>query len=327
MPKNRMNTIKLLMTLVLFVIVRLGVSQNYAGRNIILYLNEHQGKAYCVGNLPKTSEGVFQKFKVTVFGGNWHNYNTAENSYYISTRDGLVINQEVHGGSYSKYEFRVYDNGSSYDFVIVPIDHFTSFNIQSWLLEGSSLSGLPITDYVVDGKNDVTHGVIINQLFITSHQGSIGIGKSPESNIKLDVAGTIRATEVKVEAATTAQLNVDGTLHANTIKVATKGQTADHVFADDYPLRPLGEVEQFIIQNKHLLDIPCAKQMEAEGMNLAEMNKMLLQKIEELTLYTIYLEKRDTEREVMLKVHLDKLRDLDNLKVEMEQLKSILLKE
>ncbi|MBN2744291.1 MAG: hypothetical protein JXR39_10395, partial [Marinilabiliaceae bacterium] len=43
--------------------------------------------------------------------------------------------------------------------------------------------------------------------------GNVGIGKTPEGSNKLDVSGTIRATEIKVEAATTAQLNVDGTLH------------------------------------------------------------------------------------------------------------------
>jgi len=97
--------------------------------------------------------------------------------------------------------------------------------------------------------------------------GNVGIGINVPS-FKLDVAGTIRATEIKVEA-----------------------QTADFVFEPDYKLRPLDEVEIFVKENKHLPEIPSAKQMEAVGVNVAEMNKLLLQKVEELTLYIIELKK------------------------------------
>ena len=106
--------------------------------------------------------------------------------------------------------------------------------------------------------------------------GNIGIGKSPDATTKLDVAGTIRAEEIRVEA---------------------NGQTADFVFAEDYNLKDLSEVETFIKNNKHLPDIPSAEEMEEQGVNLAEMNKLLLQKIEELTLYVIDLEKENKIKE------------------------------
>lgn len=51
------------------------------------------------------------------------------------------------------------------------------------------------------------------------------------------------------------------------------------------------EVESFILENRHLPEIPNAEQMEAEGVNLAEMNKLLLMKVEELTLYMIEQQK------------------------------------
>jgi hypothetical protein len=56
-----------------------------------------------------------------------------------------------------------------------------------------------------------------------------------------------------------------------------------------YFLRDLNHVEKFIKEHKHLPDIPSAKEMEAAGVNLAEMNKLLLMKVEELTLYMIAL--------------------------------------
>jgi len=84
-------------------------------------------------------------------------------------------------------------------------------------------------------------------------------------------------------------LDVKGIINASEIQVTA--QTADFVFEPDYNLRPLDEVEAFVKENKHLPEIPSAKQMEAEGVNVAEMNKLLLQKVEELTLYVIEQEK------------------------------------
>ena len=90
-------------------------------------------------------------------------------------------------------------------------------------------------------------------------------------------------------------LNLNGNLAANNITVKANGNTADFVFEEEYNLRELSEVENFIKTNKHLPDIPSATEMEEQGVNLAEMNKLLLQKVEELTLYSIGLEKARTK--------------------------------
>jgi septal ring factor EnvC (AmiA/AmiB activator) len=65
------------------------------------------------------------------------------------------------------------------------------------------------------------------------------------------------------------------------------------VFADDYKLKPLEEVEQLIKQNKHLPNIPAASVVEKEGFDLGDMNKRLLEKVEELTLYLIEMKKEN----------------------------------
>jgi len=72
---------------------------------------------------------------------------------------------------------------------------------------------------------------------------------------------------------------------------------ADHVFADDYKLLSLEEVETFIKQHKHLPEIPSEKEVQESGVSLGEMNRLLLQKVEELTLHLIEVK-----------------RELDNLK-------------
>ncbi len=55
---------------------------------------------------------------------------------------------------------------------------------------------------------------------------------------------------------------------------------------------PLKVLEQYIIQNKHLPNVPTKDDISKDGMDVYEMNTILLKKVEELTLYVIELEKR-----------------------------------
>lgn len=74
--------------------------------------------------------------------------------------------------------------------------------------------------------------------------------------------------------------------------IAPKSTWADFVFSRNYNLKPLKEVESFIAENEHLPDVPSAAQVAEEGYSQHDMNKVLLQKIEELTLYIIKQQKR-----------------------------------
>lgn len=79
---------------------------------------------------------------------------------------------------------------------------------------------------------------------------------------------------------------LQGKFEAKEIKV-TLTPTADFVFENDYNLPKLEDVEKHIKEKKHLPEIASAKEMEKEGVNVGEFQIKLLQKIEELTLYTI----------------------------------------
>ena len=115
-------------------------------------------------------------------------------------------------------------------------------------------------------------------------KGWVGINtNSPQTN--LHVNGNILAE--------------NGVIEANSIKVSESVvisdwtiKTPDYVFAEDYKLSPLQDVEKYIDKHSHLPDVPSAKNLEKTGMNVAEMNLILLKKIEELTLYAIEQNKR-----------------------------------
>ena len=66
----------------------------------------------------------------------------------------------------------------------------------------------------------------------------------------------------------------------------------DYVFEKNYKLTPLEDIKTYIDQNKHLPEVPSAKEMEKNGVQLGEMNMLLLKKIEELTLYVIEQNKK-----------------------------------
>lgn len=87
------------------------------------------------------------------------------------------------------------------------------------------------------------------------------------------------------------QLGVDGKIRGEEVKVEIINGP-DYVFEPDYELRTLKETKEFITENKHLPEIPPAREMEANGVDLGDMNMRLLKKIEELTLYQIELLER-----------------------------------
>jgi hypothetical protein len=74
--------------------------------------------------------------------------------------------------------------------------------------------------------------------------------------------------------------------------VKTNIAVPDYVFEPDYDLPALDEIEAYVKEHKHLPEIPSAKEIEKEGLDLAEMNLLLLKKVEELTLIIIEQNKR-----------------------------------
>lgn len=120
------------------------------------------------------------------------------------------------------------------------------------------------------GSNAKTERVKIGrQLTVQLQDGGLGIGTENLSGYRLAVKGKIRAEEIRVESG-----------------------WADFVFEPGYRLRPLEEVEAYINEHRHLPEVPSAAEVREHGVDLGKTDALLLQKIEELTLYQIELLKR-----------------------------------
>ena len=89
------------------------------------------------------------------------------------------------------------------------------------------------------------------------------------------------------------KLAVEGTIGARGITVTSVNPWPDYVFKPGYSLRTLADIESYIQVHQHLPGIPSAAEInESGGIELAEMNRKLLEKVEELTLYIIQVNKR-----------------------------------
>lgn len=145
-----------------------------------------------------------------------------------------------------------------------------AFGVTYQHIEVRKASGLPYIDFSRDATTDFHFrlAAYATDSFAIMGSGNVGIGVAFPS-YKLDVNGTLRAKEIIVETG-----------------------WADYVFGEDYVLTPLEEVESFISAHGHLPGIPSGKEVEENGLRLAEMQTLMMAKIEELTLHLIELNKK-----------------------------------
>ncbi|HEY0055202.1 MAG TPA: hypothetical protein VGB63_07595 [Pedobacter sp.] len=129
--------------------------------------------------------------------------------------------------------------------------------------------------------------------------GSFGIiaGNAERLKITSDGTSTFSGNTHIGTTQTNANLYVQGIIKSKEVKVEATVAVPDYVFEKSYDLKSLKDVEQYITQNKHLPEIPSAKEIGKDGINVGDMQMKLLQKIEELTLYLIEQNKRIQELE------------------------------
>jgi len=224
--------------------------------------------------LDPSNASSFQKLKVSVIGEYWTANSIGETTYYIANRGGLTVNEVITGGSGLETSvLQCYQNGSVYSFYLyLPSStNYYSLMIGGWLMAGPSASAA--TTVTIAGQNtvpagtNITSSMTINPFMTTDAAGDISIGTATHpAGYKFAVNGGIEATAMTVKA---------------------YGSWPDYVFKKGYGMPALNEVEKYVELNHHLPEIPSAADIEKNGLNLGEMNRLLVKKVEELTLYLI----------------------------------------
>ncbi|WP_343674088.1 hypothetical protein [Chitinophaga sp.] len=252
---------------------------NYTGLSLY-YLN---GASYLESGNPSTSvlaplnlKGSVINLNRTIIKGA-----TDDTSYNLITNGKIKLGNNSYSGDISMTgkiatplvtRLKESDNSS-----IVPvtagdlmINNFwgVAINLDRGLYHDNSLATYSVLKSTSSFTiNNFTSDSTLNTLLIVRNSGNVGIGiTNPQE--KLAVNGTVVAKKVRV----------------------TSTGWPDYVFNENYQLPSLKETAAYIKNHKHLPGIPAAAEVAQNGQDLGEMNKLLLQKVEELTLHLIELQ-------------------------------------
>ena len=174
-------------------------------------------------------------------------------------------------------------------------DPSTSLEVSRSLVNGGTV-GISIADAEdykwfigMNGEQKHTRDLLIGNLnmisaghssfMVINQWGNVGIGTHDTHGYKLAVDGAILTEEV-------------------TVKISENWP--DYVFTDEYKLLTINQLNNYIDQHGHLPDIPAGAEVLEHGLKLGEMEKLLLKKVEELTLYIIQQENRINALEVCI---------------------------
>ncbi len=200
---------------------------------------------------------------------------------YLSNENGLVtilINDKPY---YQRFTVSAYAQGMSE----------TSSQYQGWTVADETLTGTQ--SILIPYQGRLAGDVQLPGGGIITKDGSVGIGTTTPHEA-LSVNGKIRSKEVKVETA----------------------NWPDYVFKPSYQLPSLSSVKTYIDQNHHLPEIPSEQEIVKNGLNLGQMNNLLMKKVEELTIYLIKKDEKD----------IDQQKEIDLLKKQVQQLRKLIHK-
>jgi hypothetical protein len=133
----------------------------------------------------------------------------------------------------------------------------------------------------------------MNYVMFLSDENRVGINtNNPTADLTVNGRALIGSPTTPMPG--NYKLFVQGGILTEQVKVAVIGTSgwADYVFSPSYQLRSLAEVEAYIKENQHLPGVSSASELETEGLDLGAMQAIQMEKIEELTLYLIELEKK-----------------------------------
>ncbi|MFT3920001.1 hypothetical protein [Cloacibacterium sp.] len=228
-----------------------------------------------------------------------------QQSNTLYRNDAGSYGSNVRSGFYQTYNPVNYPSGATGWWHLLDIRHSNPSNNYALQISGSFFDQNLWYRKTDNQVNQAWRKIVAEQ-----PNGNVGIGTDTPT-AKFDVTGT---------SSFSGNMKVNAKVETKEIKV-TATPTADFVFAEDYQLPKLEEVEKHIKEKKHLPEIASAKEMEKEGVNVGEFQIKLLQKIEELTLYSIQLNKENKdlknssdEQEKLIKLLIERVEKLESNK-------------
>lgn len=139
----------------------------------------------------------------------------------------------------------------------------------------------------------ITNTALSYTPLLVTGTGALTISNNQGTTFKLEESGKLTLFS---EGSQTFRVETNGTIRARHAKIDLD-TWADYVFEPTYRLRPLSEIETYVKTEKHLPGIPSEEELIEEGMDVTEMNRLLMEKVEELTLYLIEQNKKDAQLE------------------------------
>lgn len=260
---------------------------NYTGKVGIGNITDPEAKLHIKSDINEDASILLQSV-----GSNYTSkilFGDENHLIYGKTGENLTFQTETN-------KYFVFENGKVGIGTDTP-SHLLEINGDFFVNSTSSLLGnvgigtttIPVEKLEVNGNIFQSPGFIIatnhikaadtNGLFLTDMGGN-GIYIDNRGNVGV---GTTEPGDYK--------LAVDGKIQAEELKIVVSVPSSDYVFEKDYKLITITDLENFITENKHLPQVPSAKEFEANGYNVGEMDNLLLKKIEELTLYIIQQQK------------------------------------
>lgn len=238
------------------------------------------------GSDASASYGVYAN--VTSNGSSANNYGV----YGYVNPTGTGTHYGVYANAGGDGNYALYANNSSTD------GHAGYFNGNLRVNNGSATIGTTSNLDAALGVEDadatgyafrVRSGTATKFLVYDNGGSSIGSNFTSPPADGLYVNGNLWVNTTS--GATGYELAVDGQIICEEVKVQISGSWPDYVFDEGYKLPTLDEVEKHIEEKGHLPNIPSACEVEDDGLTLGEMQKKLMEKVEELTLYTIQQQK------------------------------------
>lgn len=246
----------------------------------------YRGPATYGGFLTFSTNNGTEKMRIDPAGNIGINTTTPTDKLTIdmgSTRNGINLISDGDAAAYSDLKFSLKTTTNTT--TTKPVMWVASCRKDGYF--SNDLTGATLEFYALRKDNGFiaplllkSNGDVILAGAKAAANGNVGIGTLDTKGYKLAVAGSMIAERVKV-----------------------KMQSAwpDYVFEKDYKLPSLQELEAYIQQHKHLPDVPVATEVAEKGLDLGEMNRVLLQKVEELTLHLIEQEKKIKALEARMK--------------------------